>query len=215
MAYLDADVARNRLIAAGLYTAETAPTEAWLAEIIADIQALIDDWLGQPLGIAEYKQNTVSNRHGSVRLHRTPVAAVKSVLYYIPHQPNRDPLPATPVNGATPFWQPGDNFIYTSMPYTSLEIVYEAGLDPLPRQAGMSVWQLLLAMDEAGGLLSGDSGILIQPASSISSLSVPGGISKSWTRAAMPGAKEDKAFTKLDEVLGSTLRDFRNKFRFI
>lgn len=199
IAYLTPDAAQSRLIATGRYTADNAPTVEVLGWALEDLEVLLDGWLGFRAAPTQYKEKLSTNEKGIALMSYYPVVSVESVMVFQDYTAgvSSTPIIPLPVNSV---WRQTRS-LFLNMNNTPLEVTYTAGLDPLPRLFTQKMWALLLKVDEAGEL-GGDLGFLEEPAKDIASLSLPGGLTKTFrATGGSSGGGDGAPTTVLDQVL--------------
>lgn len=215
MAYLSPEDARATLIQSGRYTDATAPDLVTLELAIANLEALVNEWLGRDsMEVKEYVEILQSNREGLVRLKHKPLIKVKDVRRYLTHIPGPNKAVSAPSHTLSG-WRVNQGIVVTGLAYTSIEVVYDAGYDPLPAVVPMAMKMLLLKNDDlsGGNLLSFDE--LFDSKQTVSSISLPGGLSKSFapSQSTATGGKGDG--TELDKALTPLLSRYRLNLKFV
>lgn len=213
-AYLTAESARTRLIATGAYTVETAPTIAAIADLLILLEIRVDGWLGRRMAVEEYTERLISNSVGVALMRQYPVIEVIEAWWY------RDAFPGHEQTGfpnpiaVSTVWRQNRNLQFPSAG-TPIRVTYRAGYDPVPSIFGQIMYQLLKVAIAKGGLDFNDLSFLDEPVKDVASLSVPGGISKTFRvggGAAASGADAGKgSSTTLGRIL-APLDRYRKRF---
>lgn len=196
--YLTAITAQKKLILSGKYLEDNAPTVEQLENILIEIEIRLDEWLGYRAAITDYEETYKATNHGTVLLANHPVIDVSKLLIQrsILGEPDYD----VPIDLLKSIWRHGRtidigfdcNINYRSqfgLTYPALypllgdapvvKVFYTAGLDPTPPIFASVVYATLLKAIAATGL-SGDLSFLDEPTRDTASLSLPGGLSKSF-----------------------------------
>lgn len=206
IAYLQAAEARSKLIKSGKFNELTAPGLADLEEVLEIIEIRLDSWLLYRAAPTDYVEIYKITDSGVVNLSNYPVLSVSSIVIKSILQGQTDQ--AIPTSSMKSVWQSGRTLSFGIpnrptfqfqlqpgapgiLPFrnanATLEVQYRAGLDPLPREFKLVVFSILMkALQESG--LSGDLSFLDTPTRDVSSLSVPGGLSKSYQLGKPSGA---------------------------
>ena len=87
-----------------------------------------------------------------------------------------------------------------------------ARYDPLPPIFGMVIFQVLRKALQTSGT-SGDLSFLDEPVRDVTSIGLPGGLSKSWQLGSASGDKNASGETQLDRLL-KPLSTYRHKYVF-
>jgi len=177
LAYLQPSVARDRLIAAGIYSVELAPTSEALSWVLSAIETRIDGWLGQRMAPTDYTERLTTNSAGNVLLYHYPVLAVMGIGWYRDVIPGHESVPVQPIDIPSVWRQ--DRRLSLPLGNTPVQVTYRAGYDPIPAIVGMATWDLLTLTLKTTGT-TGNVGFLDEPVRDATSLSLPGGISKSF-----------------------------------
>lgn len=198
--------ARTRLIASGEYTEETAPTEAAL-QFVLDLLALrLESWLGYQAYRHRVEEILIVNRRYRLVLSEYPVLDVHRVES-IYGKVVATPSVATFYSVSTGIW-PGQRGVDVPFPPgTECRVCYEAGYDPLPPEFGLAMFLLLRRALQTSGI-SGDLAFLDEPTRDMSSLSLPGGVSKSFQLGKAATGKGG-ASTQLDRLLSGILSKYQ------
>lgn len=195
--YLDPADARADAIALGLYTEETAPTVEQFGVALDRLCTRMEQWLGRRIAIATYTRNLSSDRFGMIRLPVPHVQAVESVVMLMSQTQSK----AIDLTDVIELWD-GDRRIETGFPSTKFEVVFTAGLDPVPDAVLDSLFDLLLyAISRDATLRSLDLSQLDRPDREVEQVSLPGGLSKKF---AVPTPSEDGSEASvIDRILDS------------
>jgi hypothetical protein len=197
LAYLAAETARDRLIQTGKCTIETAPALELLEFALTEHESIIDDWAGYRLAPTEYREKLTTNNKGQAVMSKYPVLSVTELMSYQDHAVGISPLPIPQVRISS-IWRQ-DRILYFNVKHVPIEVVYIAGLDPLPDRVSRAAWQLLVAVFEEGQL-GGNLSFLYEPDRQVSSISLPGGLSKSFRYPSESGSSKPPQ-TVLDRIL--------------
>lgn len=207
--YLPANIALNRLVARGIYTPETAPDLNELEEVLTAIEIRLDEFLHRRVAPTEYTERYVTNPVGDVLLWQDPVIDVLQVGWF------RDVIPGSEIGPVEPLkidsvWRQKRR-LNIPLANTPIEVTYVAGFDPIPPVFPMVVMDILTAVIKSPGGLFGGLQFLDEPVKDVSSLSLPGGISKSFRfgGGSSSGSSSDKGRV-LDRYVGPLLR-YRKK----
>jgi hypothetical protein len=141
-------------------------------------------------------------------MRQSPVISVEDIVL-VPIQ--QYGYTATPLS-LGPFlanWWQGRK-INTGRPEVTIRVTYTAGIDPIPPIVGMTFFQLAKEIAVKGGGV--DTGFLYQPTSDVQSISLPGGISKSF-KVADTKTGSDAGPGLGTSVLDRTLSPI-NRYRF-
>ncbi|MBD1864255.1 MULTISPECIES: hypothetical protein [Trichocoleus] len=208
---LDPTEARTKLIAAGIYTADNAPSVEILDSLLKDIATRIEQWLGYSPAPTGYIETLRTNSDGVALLRNYPVLDVQEIAVFNDATPGYEPVIISP-NKIRGIWRQ-DRRIYLLSPLTSIRVTYIAGYNPLPKGFSQVAFQILKQVAKTGDL-SGDLSFLDEPVRDVSSISLPGGLSKSFRLGGSGGPKggsgKDTGSTQLDRILGG-LGSYRRK----
>ncbi|HEY9747922.1 MAG TPA: hypothetical protein V6C63_04555 [Allocoleopsis sp.] len=203
--------AREKLILAGIYTADNAPAVEVIDSLLKDIATRIEQWLGYAPAPTGYVETLRTNSDGVALTRNYPVLAVQEIAIFSDATPGYDPVVIGPdrVRG---IWRQ-DRRIYLNNPNTPIRVTYIAGYNPLPKGFSQAALQILKQVAKTGDL-SGDLSFLDEPVRDVSSLSLPGGLSKTFRLGGSGGPRgggsKDNGATQLDRIL-SGLGSYRRK----
>lgn len=210
LAYLTAEVARDRLIASGRYTVETAPTLAALTDVLTTIEVRVDDWLGARLAPTDYTETYVSSASSQILLRQYPVISIVSItaLPDVLFDGDTASTPLTPLSMSS-IWRQ-KRTVYVPSANTPFAIHYRAGYDPVPAIAAIAVFDILNHALAHGGSLS-DLSFLDQPTRDVASISLPGGLSKTFRVGGAAGSSMNQGSGReLDRIL-APLKRYRRR----
>jgi hypothetical protein len=201
LAYLTAEAARDRLILMGKYTAETAPSLELLELGLSDLEIVVDGWAGYRIAPTQYTERLTTNAKGEAIMTYYPVLSVENLMSFQDHAVGISPLPIPKVQIAS-IWRQNRRLFFNvrNVPF---EVTYVAGIDPLPREVTQAVWSLLLKVIEERAL-GGDLNFLNTADREVASISIPGGLSKSFrypTSSSSGNSNRQQPQTVLDKIL--------------
>lgn len=211
--YLSVEKATALLVGANLYSAETLPPADELEEIILAIEDRIDEWVGCRVAPTQYVEDDVTNRKGIAMLNHYPVVSVEEIALYPDHVIPAEPAPIEP-SRISGIWR-RDRCLYMGSADLLLRVRYTAGIQPIPRTFTTVASAVLL---KAMGMSpTGDTSFLEAPFQEreVSSISLPGGLSKSFRTYRPPapsnsggttGSGLDGSVTELDRLLAPLKR---------
>lgn len=215
MPYLTAEEARATLIQSGRYNDATAPTLVTLEGAISILEAIVNEWLSRKtLEKIEYVEVIQSNRDGVVRLQEKPLIKVVDVRQYLTQIPDGGDIddPSHVIAN----WKVAHGIVFVPQcPYTSLQVTYVAGHDPLPVVVPTAMKSLLMKLDEVSEGNLWDVSGLYGSHRSVSSLSLPGGVSKSFSESKSTSTQGKGDGTILDRILSPLLGKYRRSLRFV
>lgn len=182
LAYLTAAAAQTRLIASEIYSETEAPSKAALEIVLEAIEIEVDAWLRWRMAPSDYAETILTDSSGIALLRHYPVLAVSKVEFL-----NR-PLSVN--------WQTGTS-VKCDVSFNLVRITYRAGYDPIPPIVPQRIFQVLqTVLDKTG--TTGDVSFLNEPIQEVSSISLPGGLRKSFRAA---GASSSQSSAKSAETL--------------
>lgn len=195
MPYLTPEEAQSKLIAAGLFTPETAPSVETLASAIELIESKINTWIGYKLDITEYQENARANSRGVLLLTNYPVTTVLKINQ-IPMTVSVTPPPtqADEAWSELSFEWSGDRKVNIFVPGAKVRVTYQAGYEPgspefkLVGAVILSVLSKIIANAKESGEAETenpainwwDLNFLNQYQKYVSSLSLPGGLTQTF-----------------------------------
>lgn len=202
--YLSPEKARLWLIGSTSFTEATVPPPEELSEIILGIEDRIDEWLGRRVAPTQYTETGVTNHKGIALMTHYPVLSVEEIALYPDVAVGAEPQPIEPGRIAG-IWRQ-DRRLYLWSHGLVLRVRYTAGLEPIPRiftAVSLEVLSKVLEKSPTGSL-----GFLELPFEEreIASISLPGGLSKSF-RTHRPGNPKGSgsgaggSITELDRLL--------------
>lgn len=213
-AYLMAESARTRLIATGVYTVESAPSVAAIADLLTSLEIRLDGWLGRRMAVEEYTERLIANSNGVALMRHYPVIDVLEAWWYRDAFPGHEQTGSPNPISVSTVWRQNRNLQFP-LAGTPIRVTYRAGYDPVPPVFGQTMYQLLKVVISKGGLDFSDLSFLDEPVKDVASLSVPGGISKTFRvggSAAANGADSSKdGSTILGRIL-APLDRYRKRF---
>ena len=223
--YLLPEEIKVRLIKSGDYTEEDVPG-------LDDIQYLIDLvvmrfelWLGYSMPLQQYAETLNASYGGVVLMTHSPVKSVVSVHWTQDQYPGYETSPTTLIECRT-LWHPHKSgrrleVLYPSASFSSTQppegvvtrwfydVVYMAGYDPIPNEVKLVLTQLLLKSIRETGI-SGDLSFLDMPRRDVASVSIPGGVTKTYRVSSASGGAGSGG-TELDIIL-TPLNKYRKQF---
>jgi hypothetical protein len=172
MSFITAELAITEAIRRGLLTEESASTAA-IEFLILMLESQVVSWLGWNPNPTEYTETLLTTNTGACLTTQYPIVELISM---VPKNPQFG-LAAIPMIYA---WNGSTRIISTGLPSEYVEIVYRAGLNPLPSIFGLLIMQLCMTAIENGSLESGDLSFLNESPNTVKSLSLPGGLSTTY-----------------------------------
>lgn len=227
LSYMTTEEARARLIAFGYYTEENAPSIERLTLIMSSVEALVNEWLNFNPAVQDYEERLLTNEDGVCYMSHYPVLTVIKVAIYHEQIPGYLPSPLSSTPSEPSFGLPDPSIVYTEKTqitsiwkqdrrlYLSgasqpLLVNYRAGFDPLPPIFKETFANVLEEVVRRSGLGPVNLGFLSQPTSDVTSLGLPGGLSKSFQYGKSSGEGSSSKFsgTALERLL-SPLTKYR------
>ncbi len=204
MGYLSAATARTRLTNLDKYP---DLSEAVLGDLLLMLEDTVDAWLGWHAALTLYQETVQADRLGYVMLTHSLIERIDAVTTDYPYGDNgqtSQPL-------AISYSRPGGR-IKVLQGHLTVQVVYAAGYDPIPRIFANTMFQLLNAVLETTGV-SGDLSFLSEPVKDVASLSLPGGLSKTFFKGGQSATSEAGAGaeTRLDRLL-APLKQYRRHY---
>ena len=181
--YLELDTLKRRLVSSGTYSLSNLPPDEDLEFIVEIAEARLEAWLGRRIGPTNYLDRYKTDIYGVCLLRHFPVLDVNKITM-VPIERfgyAASPLTLGPFLGN--WWQ--GRKISTGRPQVTVEISYVAGVDPIPRIITHTFYQLVYSILKNSGT-TGDLSFLDTPTRDVASISLPGGITKSYK---IPDAK--------------------------
>jgi hypothetical protein len=172
MSFITAELATTEAIRRGLLTEETASTAA-IEFLILMLESQVVSWLGWNPNPTEYTETLLTTNTGACLTTQYPIVELVSM---VPKNPQFG-LIAIPMIYA---WNGSVRTISTGLPSEYVEIVYRAGLNPVPPIFGLLIMQLCMTAIENGSLESGDLSFLNEAPNTVKALSLPGGLSTTY-----------------------------------
>ena len=210
-AYLPLDFLKTRLLA-GLYTPQNLPSDEDLLFIIELAEIRFEEWLGRRLVVTNYLERQRTNSKGVCLVRNFPVLEVHQVTLVPIDQFGTSASPLTLGRFRGTWWQ--GRRINTGRSGVVVEVSYTAGLDPLPRILYSVFYQLVYSILSTTGT-TGDLSFLDAPTKDVASVSLPGGLSKSYRIGGLlsqsGGGGSQLGSSEIDRVLGS-LGKYRNAY---
>jgi hypothetical protein len=180
--YLTLDDAVVKANAFNLFRGDR-PSDLWLNEVLEIGEETIDSWLSHKFGKRQYQEKGVASEDGEVFLRQCPVLEILKVSIYLPDYPNSPP-------GASPIdleqyegfavWL-HRNSIWVAYPRVVATIDYIAGIEPIPpevERVAFNLFRFFLENTPPGDYP--DTTALNAPTRDMTSLSLPGGLSRSF-----------------------------------
>lgn len=204
--YLDAQSAIDTLVRLGDYTPENAPAAVDLDQfVIVPFELEMETWLTWSPVRQTYTELQTTDEQGMVRLQQMSVLHVQSVKHVLPMDVQKGERELLEGSG---WWRVESTLLRTSVVQGRVQVVFEAGLDPLPPVFATTVLRSIRAIVRKTGL-SGDLSFLWDSPESVGSISLPGGLSKSLRGSSAESRKDDDS--ELAKLL-FPLRLYRRKF---
>lgn len=213
LAYLTIPEAQARLRASA-NDSTSLPTEPQLEFLLTLIEQEMNEALQWRPAPTSYRELTRTNERGIAFVTYTPVIKISSVMAASVVHPGYQSSPAQPV----PIYSSwlSDNRLETQIHNAPVQIEYVAGFHPIPPLFGLTAFQILNKVLKTTGT-TGDLSFLSQPFQQVTSISLPGGLSKSFSKVGGSGggsatASEPPA-TELSQLL-KPLDSYRRRFIF-
>ena len=202
MPYITPEKAQEQLLYFGVFPTEDLPSVGKLERILERLEVRIDTWLGYHAPVKTYQEKHRTNHRGTITLRQFPVIDIERVMMFW----DVDPLvPEHSSPEEVSAWWRHDTVLYTTFHDAVMEVTYQAGLDPLPRQFELAVLDLVEEILKKDG----DTSFLDEAYhAGVSSLGVPG-INKSWQ---LGKVDNPAGGTNLDKYLGRYLETYRRKY---
>jgi hypothetical protein len=176
-----------------------------LGAYLADLDALLEEWLRWRPKRTTYTEEVVSNRRGKVVLPRRPVIEIK-LVERIPRVYSGQPAPSP--KQSISYWKEGEHIICTRFREESFKVTWDAGLDPLPRIFTSAAWQVLRSTIEQGDI--GNFSLLGKPIKEVRRVRLLGNVETEYHQATTAKPSD---WTMLDEILHPMLgRRYRRNF---
>lgn len=211
MPYLTAAAARTRLTNLGKYP---DLSEAALVDLLPALEDVVDAWLGWRAALTIYRETTKSDRLGHINLTNSPLQRIDLVASALPSGQIASQVLTQPWQPINYLWIPQDNRLKVFQSHMPVQVTYVAGYNPLPRVFMNTVFQLLNAALEKSGV-SGDLTFLNEPVKDVASVSLPGGLNKSFFKAGQASTslsnKNGSGETQIDRLL-SPLKQYRRHY---
>lgn len=203
-AYLSVEEARDRLFSTGNSVDVTSVDDLTLGLLLESFEIMLDSWLGYRAAVTQYSEWVRTDNYGVGQLANYPVISVSGVE--LPQDQIVGRVPPAPVPAVNTVW---DRFSVLStgrarIPFGSgyaamtVRTTYTAGYDPVPPLFKLVVFNMLQAAVKSGQPL-GDVSFLSDPVRDVSSISLPGGLSKSFRLGAASSGGGGE--TQLDRLL--------------
>lgn len=166
------------------------PSDFWLEEVLTIGEEAIDSWVGFGFGKRQYQDKDVASEDGEVLLSKYPVHDILRVSIYLPDYPN-SPAGSSPIDleqyEGFAVWR-HRNSVWIAYPRATAMIDYIAGLDPIPpevERVAFNLFRFLLENTPPGSYP--DLTVLNSPTRDMTSLSLPGGLSRSFQLGSSSG----------------------------
>lgn len=206
MVYLTAATARSRLTNQNKYP---DLSEAELGDLLLTLEDAVDAWLGWHAALTFYQETTQADRSGYVVLTNSPIDRISAVTIENPYS---DGSQATQRLAVT--YSRAGGRLKLPQGQITVQVTYAAGYDPIPRVFTNTMFQLLSTALETTGI-SGDLSFLSEPVKDVASLSLPGGLSKTFFKGGQSSTSEASkgmgAETRLDRLL-APLKQYRRHY---
>jgi len=204
--YLDPQSAVDSLVRWGVFSAAELPAPADLDQFVIDpFEQEMEVWLGWSPLRQVYTDVLTADEIGMVRLPALAIQHVQSVCHILPMDVRKGERELQEGNG---WWRVESTLLRTSVINGRVRVTYEAGLDPLPPIFATTVLRGVREVVKKTGL-SGDLSFLWDSPKSVGSISLPGGLSKSYRGSGAESRKDDDS--ELAKLLFA-LRLYRRKF---
>lgn len=207
MTLITVEKLKTKLLTSKKYDSESIPTNEVLSLFIEIVNELIIDWLGYNPENQLYEEKLKSNDRYLIQLSYYPVQQVESVDILLPEQP---PTPLT-LHEGTGLWY-GKHTIRVPYKNVLAKITYWAGFDPLPQLFEITIFIIidyLLSINNSYP----DISALNKPTKDISSLSLPGGLSRSYKYGNTKSSNSSYAGTEFERLM-TPLKRYRRQYRF-
>lgn len=199
---------KTKLLNSGKFNQDSIPNNEVLSLFIEVTEELIKDWLGYDPNLKEYIEKLKSNERYLVTLNYYPISEVKSVNILLPEQPPK-PLNYLETNS---LWY-GNHTIYVPYKNTMVEVNYLAGFDPLPSLFEITIYLIIEYLLSVNSQYP-DVSSLSEPTKDISSLSLPGGLSKSYKYGdTKDNSKSNYSGTQFDRLM-TPLKRYKRQYKF-
>ncbi|MBW4514559.1 MAG: hypothetical protein KME11_04980 [Timaviella obliquedivisa GSE-PSE-MK23-08B] len=191
LAYLSVLEAQKRLLLLGFFTEETMPSTEKLEFFLEQIESRMDEWIGYRVASMEYSETVCSSDSTLALLTYYPLIAVNSVEN-APGQPPRS-LPLLDKMAI------GDiRLIDLQYPHTCFKVLYNAGLQPVPKIFTDVAFEILAKVFE---LSAGSLAMLSQPVRDTEEISLPGGLKKKYKVGGSDRPSGNNGGTELDRLM--------------
>lgn len=200
---------KAKLLNYGIFSLTTMPPDEWIDEVAITIEEKLELWLSRKLGVDSYTELYTSDTQGRVFLKNYPLISIEKVeqllFLTIDSSSPSVPIPSSEYSAVAITDQ--RNAIWFASPEATFKISYTAGREePFPGaiNAMFAVFMELLKNVTPPGYP--DWSFLHEPTRDYTSISLPGGLSKSYqlgsssgTSGGIPGKGtiEDRLFAPL------------------
>ena len=193
MSFITAELVQSEAIKRGLLTGQTV-TSADVELLILLLEAQIVAWLGWNPVVSEYRETLMTTRDGACLTTAYPIAELISIAPKI----SNVTMMTIPIEYA---WSGSIRTIGTGISNQFVEVVYRAGLNPLPSLFGALVLSICMKAIENGFLESGDLDFLNESLNTTKSLSLPGGLSTSYQNIPTEPVSNPVGLRLIDKLL--------------
>lgn len=207
MSLISLNELKTKLLNSQKFDTDTIPKDETLSEFIEIVNNLITDWLGYNPKKQLYNEKLRSNNNYMIQLSYYPVQQVESISILLPERPPTE----LSLLEETGLWY-GKHTVRVPYKNTLAVIKYWAGFDPLPSLFEITTF---LVIDYLLSINSSypDISVLNQPTKDISSLSLPGGLSRSYKYGSTKSSNSIYAGTEFERLM-TPLKRYRRQYKF-
>jgi hypothetical protein len=203
--YFDPTETQQRLVNLGFYDLNTVPTVEVIQYNLGLAENYIDEYLCYHAPRSTYTETLHANYKGVIVLSEYPVISIAQVICLRP-----DIVPNPMAQEVTYSYHMGRRVVGGLIPDVLYEVTYEAGYDPLPpifQNVMLNILKKLLEQPHPSAIAD-----LMIPSRDISSLGLPGGLSKGWQTGKLTADNDGGQFagTELGRIL-SLLKRYQRK----
>lgn len=212
--YISGEDAVERLVGRGLLDPNNLPSDAEVDDLLAQVHSIMDAWLNWHVARRQYSERLQSGSSGAFRASNLPILKVISVQT-VPTEDDEQP------EDMGYRWDGSDAYIYAdyNLADTPADVVYEAGLDPLPAVFKIAALRVLLkAMEFADGdVYEADFSWVNSNQQEVRSLTLPGSVKREFFQSSNPsdaGSGVGGSATELDKMFSGLLHQYRRTLFF-
>lgn len=201
---------KDKWLGYSTYTLATLPPDGWIDEVAIAIEERLENWLGYQLGVETYVETHTTDDLGRIQLRKYPVQSIVKVEQLLPRIVDgvngTIPIPSNNYNAVGSTNQRG--IIWLSQPELTIVVEYTAGhLEEPPGMLAVMFAVLMELLKHVTPPGYPDWGFLAEPTRDYTSLSLPGGLSKSFQIGSSGGSTggvpsegtiEDRLFAPLN-----------------